>query len=107
MPKHIGSALDTTELHRLLLRKARPGEREVSILPVLDSGNQWYREMTIRDREVGGSNPLAPTSNLNRINYLRPLALTAVLVAVANLWTEFLSSRSNHQPTPLRQQKTA
>jgi hypothetical protein len=43
----------------------------------------------IRDREVGGSNPLAPTNNLHRINYLRPLALTAVFSAVANLWTKF------------------
>jgi hypothetical protein len=32
----------------------------------------------IRDREVGGSNPLAPTNNLHLIKYLRSLFLGTV-----------------------------
>ncbi len=36
----------------------------------------------IRDREVGGSNPLAPTSYLLAINYLQSAALKRSLLAV-------------------------
>ena len=43
----------------------------------------------IRDREVGGSNPLAPTSNSQSINYLRSEAVTLLFRPVANLWTNF------------------
>ena len=47
-------------------------------------GTQYYVGPTIRDREVGGSNPLAPT---NYIKHFRLPARVAVLV----LWESFLA----------------
>ena len=48
----------------------------------------------IRDREVGGSNPLAPTNNLPSLNYLQSLTSTNVFRSVANLWTKFFDSQN-------------
>ena len=47
-------------------------------------------EDTLRDREVGGSNPLAPTNNSQSINNIRSWALMARFNLVANLWTKLL-----------------
>jgi hypothetical protein len=40
----------------------------------------------IRDHEVGGSNPLAPTINSHFIKYLQPPVLAACFLVVADLW---------------------
>ena len=46
-------------------------------------------ERSVRDREVGGSNPLAPTNNLTHINGLEIYHRQSYLLHVANLWTKF------------------
>ena len=43
---------------------------------------------SVWDREVGGSNPLAPTKNLTLINNLEKLTLASLIFHVANLWPE-------------------
>ena len=45
-------------------------------------------ERSVRDREVGGSNPLAPTTNLTPINVIALLVKSDCFLAVANLWTK-------------------
>jgi hypothetical protein len=45
-----------------------------------------YLKMVIRDREVGGSNPLAPTIKSHLIKYLRPPVWAACFLVVADLW---------------------
>ena len=45
-------------------------------------------ERSVRDREVGGSNPLAPTKNLTPINNLERRGLTSPFFHVANLCPE-------------------
>src|SRR6187549_178512 len=49
----------------------------------------------IRDREVGGSNPLAPTNNSHSINYIRSRAYTLFFPPVANLWTKLFDYEIN------------
>ena len=46
-----------------------------------------FARFKIRDREVGGSNPLAPTIFLHPVNYLPSRAVTVLFHRVANLWT--------------------
>ena len=47
-----------------------------------------FAEPSVRDREVGGSNPLAPTTNLTPINVIALLVKSDCFLAVANLWTK-------------------
>jgi hypothetical protein len=47
-----------------------------------------FAELVVRDREVGGSNPLAPTKNLNPINDLKRHGVTTPVFHVANLSPE-------------------
>jgi hypothetical protein len=53
----------------------------------------------IRDREVGGSNPLAPTIFLHPVKYLPSLALTVLFHRVANLWTNLFDFGQLKRPT--------
>jgi hypothetical protein len=50
----------------------------------------------IRDREVGGSNPLAPTNNLHPHQYLQSRALTLLFVAWPFGDKSFRFTESNH-----------
>ena len=50
-------------------------------------------ERTVRDREVGGSNPLAPTKNLKHINNLERHGLTGLFFRVGNLCPEYNSTQ--------------
>jgi hypothetical protein len=67
------------ELGRVFLWGLTPG----AAFPIIHSlVGAWLSlvERSVRDREVGGSNPLAPTTNLTPIN------VTALLVKVIAFW---------------------
>src|SRR4030095_1628198 len=55
-----------------------------------DAFGAWLSlvERTVRDREVGGSNPLAPTNKVNLHNKLRPPPSAAFFFVVSNLCPE-------------------
>jgi hypothetical protein len=44
----------------------------------------FFARLKIRDREVGGSNPLAPTIYFNLVKYLRPPVLAACFLRWLN-----------------------
>ena len=54
-------------------------------------------ERTVRDREVGGSNPLAPTIQPKQFNQLRRCHHAAPLWALAGLWQEHKVIQSNRR----------